>query len=338
MRDIFVGNHPSISKIRGMVKLVSNTAFNVLITGETGTGKEVVARLLHDASDRQKEKFVKVNCAALPYHLIESELFGYEKGAFTGADKLKLGKFELASRGVILLDEIGDMPLMLQTKLLEVLQSGKFVRLGGTNEIKVNTWVISSTNHDLLNDIKQNSFREDLYYRLNIIQIAMPPLRERKEDIPLLINHFIERYSRELNDSHCRISGELMRLFEIYPWPGNVRELANIVMRIAVGDDPEVIASEIVANMKVNGVLPSHCSPESAEGAEDPGNEQAGTSPSRPFLEAKNLAAKYIEKEAIVYALKNTGWNKRAAARMLKISHKALYYKMEGLGINKGKA
>lgn len=287
--------------------------------------------MLHHASERKRERFIKVNCAALPCNLIESELFGYEKGAFTGADKLKLGKFETASKGVIFLDEIGDMPLALQAKLLEVLQSGKIVRLGGTTEIKVDTWVISSTNRNLMEDVHDSSFREDLYYRLNTIQIMMPPLRERKEDIPLLTKHFVELYRREFNDSHCRLSEELERLFGIYHWPGNVRELANIVMRLTVGEDPAVIASEIITNMKCNGVSPSHDLQGNEAASQE--NEQAG--PLLQFLKAKEEAARYIEKEAIAYALRKTGWKKRAAARMLKISHKALYYKMLGLGIDR---
>jgi two-component system, NtrC family, response regulator AtoC len=329
MEHFLVGNHPSILKIRELVNLVSNAAFNVLIIGETGTGKEVVARLLHSASDRRKERFIKVNCAALPLTLLESELFGYEKGAFTGADRPKPGKFELASSGVIFLDEIGDMPLMLQSKLLEILQSGKFVRLGGTIELKVNTWVISSTNHDLQADIKTSLFREDLYYRLNIIQIPIPPLRERREDIPLLIKHFVERYRREFNYlGHFEIPLEVSRVFESYHWPGNVRELANVIMRLLVGDSPETIYSELVGNMK-----------ESVANPETPKAEKSGEtiSASTPLLEIKDKATKAIEKRAILYALANTGWNKRAAARMLKISHKALYYKMEDFGIDKAK-
>ncbi|MBW1804147.1 MAG: sigma-54 factor interaction domain-containing protein, partial [Deltaproteobacteria bacterium] len=180
-----LGNHPAIEKIRELIEMVSDTAFNVLLLGETGTGKEVVARLLHQASSRRNQRFIKVNCAALPLTLLESELFGYEKGAFTGADRFKPGKFELASEGAIFLDEIGDMPLVLQGKLLQVLQSGEFNRLGGTDDVKVNAWVISSTNHDLEKGMEEGLFREDLYYRLNIIKVELQALRDRKEDIDL---------------------------------------------------------------------------------------------------------------------------------------------------------
>ncbi|RJR36532.1 MAG: sigma-54-dependent Fis family transcriptional regulator [Desulfobacteraceae bacterium] len=324
----FIGNAPSICKIRELIKLVSDTAFSVLISGETGTGKEVVARLLHSASSRRRERFIKVNCAALPLTLLESELFGYEKGAFTGADRSKPGKFELASDGVIFLDEIGDMPLLLQAKLLEVIQCGKFVRLGGTTEISVNTWVISSTNHNLQEDIRESLFREDLYYRLNVINIQIPPLRERREDIGLLANHFLERYGGELNlPESSSFPHEMNRMFMTYPWPGNVRELSSTVLRYLIGEPPEVICSEMDAAMKEERFSP----PDETE--KTFGNGDMAGSPT--LLEIKARATKNIEKQAILQALKNAGWKKRAAARMLRISHKALYYKMEDLGIGR---
>jgi DNA-binding NtrC family response regulator len=321
----FIGNAPSICKIRELVKVVSDTPFSVLITGETGTGKEVVARLLHDSSNRRRERFIKVNCAALPLTLLESELFGYEKGAFTGAEKSKPGKFELASEGVIFLDEIGDMPILLQAKLLEVIQSGKFVPLGGTAEVVVNTWVISSTNHDLQEDMRNSLFREDLYYRLNVINVQIPPLRDRREDIPLLTRHFMERYSRELRTSEDPVlTGELLRRFQLYHWPGNVRELSSMVLRLMVGEDPEVICAEIAAVMN-EGESPD----------QDEKNREELNPVPLSLPELKSAAARDIERRAILWALKNTGWKKRAAARMLKISHKALYYKMDDLGIGK---
>lgn len=328
MEHHFIGNAPSICKIRELIKLVSNTSFSVLISGETGTGKEVVARLLHYSSCRRRERFIKVNCAALPLTLLESELFGYEKGAFTGADKSKPGKFELASDGVIFLDEIGDMPILLQAKLLEVIQCGKFVRLGGTTDVTVNTWVISSTNHNLQDDIRKSLFREDLYYRLNVINIQIPPLRERREDTGLLVNHFLERYGRELKLSRYPVlPDEMNRMFMTYPWPGNVRELSSAVLRFLIGEPPEVICSEMETGMKEEGNSP-------ADEREKP--VPIGDQPASPtLLEIKARATKNIERQAILRALKNTGWKKRAAARMLRISHKALYYKMEDLGIRR---
>jgi two-component system response regulator AtoC len=334
MNYALLGNHPAIQKIRELINLVSDTYFNVLIAGETGTGKEVVARLLHDASPRKKERFIKVNCAALPLTLLESELFGYEKGAFTGADKLKLGKFELASEGVIFLDEIADMSLPLQAKLLEVLQSGKFNRLGGTRDVKVNSWVISSTNHALEQDIRQTRFREDLFYRLNIIRIDIPPLRERRGDIPLLSRYFLERHGKDLNSPKgYAVPRELMRLFEIYHWPGNVRELSSTILRLMVGDEPDVITSEFVANMNGDGLsLGEEILPSRLQSAD---TGKSAVSPSH--MELKSEATRFIEREAILYALAKADGNKRAAARLLQVSFKTLYTKMENLGISKEK-
>ena len=217
MKHFLIGNCPDIQKIRELISLVSETNLNVLILGETGSGKEVVARALYQASKRRNNRFIKINCAALPLTLLESELFGYEKGAFTGAVSAKAGKFELASDGVIFLDEIGDMPLFLQAKLLHVIQSGEFTRVGGTKEIKVNSWVISATNHDLAEDMREGSFRKDLYYRLNIIKIEIPPLRDRKEDIPVLAQHFIKKYRTEFKDTRPGVFDmDLMKLFQAY--------------------------------------------------------------------------------------------------------------------------
>lgn len=330
-----VGNAPSVCKIRELVKVVSDTPFSVLVRGETGTGKEVVARLLHESSNRQG-RFIKVNCAALPVNLLESELFGYERGAFTGADRMKPGKFELASNGVIFLDEIGDMPMALQAKLLEVLQSGKFVRLGGTAEVTVNTWVISSTHQDLQKQIRETVFREDLYYRLNIIQIELPPLRDRREDIPLLTRHLMEKHGRELKIPGAPVPEEMRRLFEIYHWPGNVRELSSTLLRLMVGEAPAAILSEMVSNMRNDGLSPSDEFQKGMfkiYGLQTNPDDGAAMAPS--LLEIKAQAARVIERKAILYALNQTGWKKRAAARLLNISHKALYYKMEGLGIAK---
>jgi two-component system, NtrC family, response regulator AtoC len=329
-----IGNHPDIQKIRELIGLASDTGLNVLLLGETGTGKEVLARLLHAASNRRNHRFIKVNCAALPSTLLESELFGYEKGAFTGADKLKPGKFELASEGVIFLDEIGDMPLLLQVKLLEVLQSNEFARLGGTEVVKVRTWVLASTNHDLEKDIKAGRFREDLYYRLNVIRVELPPLRERKDDIPLLIDHFTGKLCRDLNmDQGFVLNPEMRKFFVDYPWPGNIREMANTLLRLIIGDDPEVIKAEMLRAV----------SPEEAplpEGTlfQKTNDDEAGDGKvlKLPSLkEVKARAADEIERKAILSALNSAGWNKREAARVLKISYKALFNKINGFGIGR---
>jgi two-component system, NtrC family, response regulator AtoC len=329
-----IGNHPAIQKIRELIDLASDTDLNVLLLGETGTGKEVVARLLHSASNRRNKRFIKVNCAALPLTLLESELFGYEKGAFTGADKFKPGRFELASEGVLYLDEIGDMPLLLQAKLLEVLQSNEFSRLGGTEVVKVRTWVVASTNHVLEKDIREGRFREDLYYRLNVIRIELPPLRERREDIEPLIGYFVEKYRRELNiDRHFSLSAEMRDLFTAYPWPGNIRELASSLLRLMIGDDPALVRSEMVGAMGSEETSPFGEKLLPGTGHEAP---EKGSTPEVPSLKTiKTRAAEEIERKAIMSALNVAAWNKREAARILKISYKALFNKLNSLGIRR---
>ena len=317
--------------------MAADTAFNVLLLGETGTGKEVVARLLHEASTRNKERFVKVNCAALPQSLLESELFGYEKGAFTGAVRPKPGKFELASSGIIFLDEIGDMPMVLQVKLLHVLQSGEFNRLGGTRDIKVNAWIISSTNHDLQKAMGQGLFREDLYYRLNIIKIEMPPLRDRIEDIPALTNFFLQKHVGNLGiKERIKLDGDLPNLFQTYHWPGNVRELSSTILKLLLENDSEKIKSELLRNMEADGLALQN---NKLTGVQENGNQikksREETRIPKPLKDLKAEATRFIERKAILHALNMTGWNKRKAAALLKISYKALFYKMDAYGIKK---
>jgi len=303
----------------------ANTALSVIIYGETGVGKEVVARELHRLSDRKNKRFVKVNCAALPSELLESELFGYEKGAFTGATRFKPGKFEVASDGIIFLDEIGDIPLHLQAKLLHVLQSGEFSRLGG-HDVKVNTWVITATNHDLERDLSEGRFREDLYYRLNIIKIDVPPLRDRKEDIPLLVEYFVTKYRSELDiPESFTIDSHMIDLFLKYDWPGNIRELANTIQRLMVLDDRDELIQKMFSeldtiDLKV-GVMDNN--PEVESDVEEV----------VPLKLLKANAGKYIEKKVISHALNITGGNKVKAAKILNISYKALFYKMDNLGL-----
>jgi two-component system response regulator AtoC len=337
MEHLLIGEHSSIQKIRELITLVSDTGYSVLLQGETGTGKEVVARLLHAASSRRNERFIKVSCAALPLTLLESELFGYEKGAFTGADKFKPGKFELATEGVIFLDEIGDMPQVLQAKLLQVLQSGEFSRLGGTDDVKVNAWVVSSTHHNLEEDMKAGLFREDLYYRLNIIKIDLPPLRERREDIPFLIEHFIGKCQAELKvDEPFSLNGEVSKLFQTYHWPGNVRELSSTILRLMLGDEPESIKAELLDNMKADGEsLPTGFPIPSSDVVQQQRDFEGESDTLRSLKDVKAEATRYIERKTITHALNRTGWNKREAAKMLKISYKALFYKMNDYGIKK---
>jgi len=320
-----IGNSQSIKNIKELIKVVANTALSVIIYGETGVGKEVVARELHRLSDRKNKRFVKVNCAALPSELLESELFGYEKGAFTGATRFKPGKFEVASDGIIFLDEIGDIPLHLQAKLLHVLQSGEFSRLGG-HDVKVNTWVITATNHDLERDLSEGRFREDLYYRLNIIKIDVPPLRDRKEDIPLLVEYFVTKYRSELDiPESFTIDSHMIDLFLKYDWPGNIRELANTIQRLMVLDDRDELIQKMFSeldtiDLKV-GVMDNN--PEVESDVEEV----------VPLKLLKANAGKYIEKKVISHALNITGGNKVKAAKILNISYKALFYKMDNLGL-----
>ncbi|MFO7878281.1 MAG: sigma-54 dependent transcriptional regulator [Desulfovermiculus sp.] len=322
-----VGEHTSIEKTRNLIDMVADTGFNVLITGETGTGKEVVARLLHERSPRSKKRFVKVNCGALPGTLLESELFGYEKGAFTGADHRKLGKFQVASGGVIFLDEIGDMSKDLQAKILEVLQSATFHPLGGKREIKADAWVIASTNRNLEEDVKAGLFREDLYYRLNVIKIELLPLRERNDDIPLLIDHFVNLHS-ELIDTEepFSIPEPLKTLFQEYNWPGNVRELANMVLRLLCGEKPVEIKEDIVRSLELDREL-------STENASSKIGE-TGHDSIVPLKTLKAQAEKAIQIRAIRFALQASNGNKRQAARVLGISYKTLYNKLDILGLS----
>jgi len=320
-----IGNSQSIKNIKELIKVVANTALSVIIYGETGVGKEVVARELHRLSDRSKKRFVKVNCAALPSELLESELFGYEKGAFTGATRFKPGKFEVASDGIIFLDEIGDIPLHLQAKLLHVLQSGEFSRLGG-HDVKVNTWVITATNHDLEHDLSEGKFREDLYYRLNIIKIDVPPLRERKEDIPLLVEYFITKYRSELDiPESFTIDSHMMDYFLKYDWPGNIRELANTIQRLMVLEDRDELIQKMFSEPDTIDLKAGRMNnnPEVDSDVEEV----------VPLKLLKANAGKYIERKVIAYALNITGGNKVKAAKILNISYKALFYKMNDLGL-----
>src|SRR5689334_16964026 len=228
------GGSEKMAEVRDLIERVSDTDVTVLIRGESGTGKELVARALHERSLRNTKSFVKVNCAALPAELLESELFGFEKGAFTGAIQHKPGKFEFANHGTMFLDEIGEMSFPLQAKLLQVLQDGEFARLGGKADVQVDVRVIAATNRDLEAAVAQGQFREDLYFRLNVVTINLPPLRERREEVPILIDHFLKKYAVQYNRPQTSISDDLHRQMLTYSWPGNVRQLENMVKRMVV--------------------------------------------------------------------------------------------------------
>ncbi len=325
-----IGKSPQIVKIRELINQVAGTNLNVLICGESGVGKELVAQELYLRSPRATKPFVKINCAAIPRELLESELFGYSKGAFTGASHDKPGKFEMANQGVLFLDEIGDMPLELQAKLLQVLQDGQFSRLGSPKDLKVDTWIMAATNQDLEENIRKGTFREDLYYRLNIIKIYIPPLRERKEDIGLLISHFYKEFRKEYPKTRFQLTREIREYLEDYPWPGNVRELRNVVQRLVILRDWQTLKAELDLRRQ-EGPREQETAAAPASGVQEKkevdGQEEVGVF--LPLKEVKRRAIEEAERKAILSVLHKTNWNRRKAAEILQISYKALLYKIK---------
>jgi two-component system, NtrC family, response regulator AtoC len=295
----------------------------VLIQGETGSGKEVFARELHNKSPRASKVFLKLNCAALPSELVESELFGYERGAFTGAFQRRAGMFEMANGGTILLDEIGDMDVRLQAKLLQVLQDHEFQRIGGKEVIKVDVRVLAATHRDLESAISEGTFREDLYYRLNVINIELPPLRERKEDIIPLTEYLLRKHASS-ESSIPIITPNLKHALMTYHWAGNIRELENMVRRLLVLRNPELVASEFLAKAARKRLL--NATPETPRPV-------INGAPPPPILEQVTRAKKQAEADAIVAALDSTRWNRKQAAVLLQIEYKALLYKLKKLGL-----
>jgi two-component system response regulator AtoC len=310
--------------IRELIGKVASTNTTVLLRGESGVGKEVVARALHRASPRAAKQFLKVNCAALPGELLESELFGHEKGAFTGAYRQKPGKFEAADGGTLLLDEIGELPLRLQAKLLHVLQDGEFSRVGGEKIIDTDVRLIAATNRDLEAGMRAHQFREDLYYRLNVIELRIPPLRERREEIPPLLEHFRRKFNAQYT-RNVEIPGETVRAFVDYPWPGNIRELENNVKRIVVLGSARTVHQEIVANLG-RGVRTTSPAAVAAAATVDP---NAAIS----LKDIARQAARDAERVAIKDMLDRVHWNRAKAARLLQISYKALLYKIVQCGL-----
>jgi two-component system response regulator AtoC len=329
--QLLIGQSEAIQKVRSLVTQVAGSDLNAIISGESGVGKELVAQALHLFSHRKDRPFIKVNCAAIPSELLESELFGYEKGAFTGADRTKEGKFEIAHKGTILLDEIGDMAIALQSKMLQVLQDFQFSRLGGKRDIKVDCWVLAATNHDLAQDVKQGLFREDLYYRLNIIRIYIPPLRERPEDVEPLVRHFGREVAKKSETPPFEFTEEVLTALQRHAWPGNVRELRNVVNRLMLLGDWDVVQDELskICAEGRNGSDPTVL----VSGLM---GEQGGKSLGRSFpslKEVKKRATQEAERQVIRAVLEETGWNRRKAARVLEISYKALLYKIRELGL-----
>ncbi len=326
-----IGVSAEIQRIRDLINHVAATDLNVVISGESGVGKEIVTRNLYFKSNRNGKPFVKINCAALPESLLESELFGYERGAFTGADQKKRGRFELAHGGVLMLDEIGDMSLPMQAKLLQVLQSGEFLPLGSEKEIKSDTWVIAATNHDLEQDIKEKKFREDLYYRLSIIRIFIPPLRERPEDIPPIVEYYLKEYTTCYYKDFALTPGEMERLRR-YSWPGNIRELQNVLKRMVVlGNCTDILDQLEVC--QTSDMESDQCRAVAQLAKDLITVGGSGELESISLKKIKKKAADRVEREVISAILDKTEWNRWNASKILKISYKTLLYKIDGLNL-----
>jgi DNA-binding NtrC family response regulator len=300
-----VGNHPAMQKIIQLISQVSTTKATVLIQGESGTGKEIVARAIHYRSDRASRPFVVINCAAIPGNLLESELFGYEKGAFTGAIKTKRGRLELADQGTLFLDEIGEMPKELQVKILRVLEEQKFQRVGGTEEVEVDNRIIAATNKDLKQAVEAGSFRDDLFYRLNVFALSIPPLRQRKEDIPLLVDYFLKKHREVFKSRAAGVSEDVLKILMNYPWPGNVRELEHTIERILILEDGELIQPEH---------LPSFIS---------------GRQGDFQVFSDGELTMEELERRYLQFILRRTKGNQSEAARILGINRKTLGQKIQ---------
>ncbi|HEV8524660.1 MAG TPA: sigma-54 dependent transcriptional regulator [Terriglobales bacterium] len=323
------GTSPKMEEVKMTIEQVADTTATVLIRGESGTGKEVVARMIYTNSSRRDKPFVKVNCAAIPHELLESELFGYEPGAFTGASRQKLGKFDQANYGTIFLDEISEMHPALQAKLLHVLQDGEFARLGGKRDIAVDVRVLSATNKPLERAVEDGVFREDLFYRLNVVTIHIPPLRERREEIPVFLDFFLRKYSEYYGKQPAPFSDYAVGRMMEYSWPGNIRELENLVKRyVIVGNEPQIIR-ELSTHKPIMSSLPGSKTPEQAPEPATPPIPIEMTMPS--LLEIGKRAAMQAEREAIERVLAQTRWNRRQAAKILKISYKALLNKLKAM-------
>ena len=318
--NVFFGPSAAMKSLRNTAPVVGWSEAPVLIQGETGVGKEVLARHLHSLSHRATRSFFKLNCAALPSELVESELFGYERGAFTGAFQRKPGMFEIADGGTLLLDEIGDMDFKLQAKLLQVLQDHEFQRLGGKETVRVDVRVIAATHNDLEKSISVGKFRQDLYYRLNVVTLHVPPLRERRDDILPLAEFLLEKHSTPESQGPA-LTLELKQALLAHDWPGNVRELENVVRKLIVLRSPELIARDLMS-----GPTQKTLRAASLESAPAPVAVP-------PILEQVDRAKHQAESEAILAALETTHWNRKKAATLLKIDYKALLYKMKKLGI-----
>ena len=347
------GDSPEMKTIAQVVEQVADSDVTVLIRGESGVGKELVARAIHERSSRKTKPFVKVNCAALPAELLESELFGHEKGAFTGAATTRIGKFEQADTGTIFLDEIGEMKSALQAKLLHVLQDGQFTKLGSNKPIDVDVRVVAATNRDLETMMVRSEFREDLYYRLKVIEVTVPPLRERRPEVPKLTALFIDRYARRYNRPAPQLSPELTQLFQTYDWPGNIRELENMIKRLVILQDdqlviremqrsPRMVAAYAMAGASGAAAPAATLPPDLDEGDDETDDQEAqpevavATAPAGSRLaDVAKAAAVNAERTIIEETLRQHQWNRRRAAEQLGVSYKTLLNKIKECGIAK---
>ena len=365
------GNSEKMRAIATVIEQVADSDVAVLIRGESGVGKELVSRAIHQRSTRRNRPFVKVNCAALPAELLESELFGHERGAFTGAANTRIGKFEQADTGTLMLDEIGEMKPALQAKMLHVLQDGEFTKLGSNKRVQVDVRIVAATNRDLEKMMLSGDFREDLYYRLKVIELTVPPLRERRDEIPTLIDFFIARYARKYNRPARPLTDPLRQLFMHYEWPGNIRELENMIKRVVILQDEQLVIREIERNMQRAVATAAAAAPAAAAAAaamaamvagmpgyppmppmpypapmppapvDDPAEEAAGAD--EPIANAgggslasvAKAASMKAERAAIEQTLRQVHWNRRKAAQILGVSYKTLLNKIKECGISR---
>lgn len=335
-----IGQSGPILEVIELIDKAADTDSSIVITGESGTGKEVVARALHHNSKRKNKPFIPVNCAAIPLELLETELFGHEKGAFTGAINARIGRLELGDQGTIFLDEIGDMSPSLQVKLLRVLAEGEIDRVGGTRSIKIDIRIISATNKHLENAIEEGKFREDLFYRLNVIPICLPPLRERKSDIPLLANHFLGAITKAKNKSIKGIDDQAMEILVNYSWPGNIRELANFIERMVVLSSGSTLGARDLPEKILEGVPKEKWAPLPKNKPDGSPAEFIRQNTQRAFVgglppEGINLkkTVEDFEKEIILEALAKTNWVKNKAAGLLGLNRTTLVEKLKKMNI-----
>jgi two-component system response regulator AtoC len=314
--EFLFGSSLAMLDLKRKVALVASTDVPVLLTGESGTGKETLAVEVHRMSRRAKNPFVKVNCAAIPGALMESELFGFERGAFTGAVQKRMGKFQQASTGTIFLDEIADLDMALQAKLLHVLQDGNLALIGSSEDIALDTRVICSTNRELVGAVQSGNFRQDLFYRINVMHLHLPPLRQRRVDLPELVHHFMALYRKSFGRPGTKIPAALMDLFEAYNWPGNIRELENMLKQLVILQNEGELIRQL--ETKLREELDQMVDPE-------------GNVPLKKYVKAAVLK---VEKELILKVLRHNRWNRKKSARMLKISYRALLYKLKECGLD----